>query len=63
MYDFVQARKNLFLNPFDYLSQQELGNTLKSLLQTNKELVSALDVFKLSMDDDDSDEENTNGKV
>lgn len=61
MYDFVQARKNLFLNPFDYLSQQELGNTLKNLLQTNKELISALDVYKLSLDEEDSDSDD--GKV
>lgn len=61
MLDFVQARKNLFLNPFDFLCQQAMSNSLKSLLAANTALVSALDTLRQAMEEDDADDEN--GKV
>ena len=61
MLDFVQARKNLFLNPFDYLSQQTLRNALHNLLIVNNTLVSALDSLRQAMEEDDAEGEREEG--
>jgi hypothetical protein len=63
MLDFVQSRKNLFLNPFDYLSQQTLSNSLKSLLSANSTLVSALDSLRQAMEEEDDSDKEDNGRV
>ncbi len=55
--EFVHATRAYYANPLDFLTKQDLTNTLKNVINANKALISALDTVARSQEEEEEEAE------